>query len=92
MIVAPILSGLLVYERAISFGVAAIFVLLLALSTVGRLALIRSYEKAAYQPKTGSRWANFAIVTALIGGSCWGLGGLAISWIPAVQNISLWFL
>jgi signal transduction histidine kinase/CheY-like chemotaxis protein len=76
MIVAPILSGLLVYEKAISFGVAAIFVLLLALSTVGRLALIRSYKNAAPPAQDWRRWANFAIVTALIGGSCWGLGGL----------------
>ncbi len=76
MIVAPILSGLLVYEKAISFGVAAIFVLLLALSTVGRLALIRFYKNAAPPAKDWRRWANFAIVTALIGGSCWGLGGL----------------
>ncbi|SHN73252.1 Signal transduction histidine kinase [Bradyrhizobium erythrophlei] len=76
MIVAPILSGLLVYEKAISFGVAAIFVLLLASSTVGRLALIRSYKKAEPPAKDWRRWANFAIVTALIGGSCWGLGGL----------------
>ena len=78
MIVAPILSGLLVYEKAVSFGVAAIFVLLLALSTIGRLALIWAYKKAAPPAKDWRRWANFALVTALIGGLCWGFGGLSL--------------
>jgi two-component system, sensor histidine kinase len=76
MITAPILSGLLVYENAVSFRVAAIFVLLLALSTVGRLALLQIYKKASPSAKDWRRWANFAIATALIGGSCWGLGSL----------------
>jgi signal transduction histidine kinase/CheY-like chemotaxis protein len=76
MIAAPILSGMLVYKNAVEFRAAAIFVLLLAVSTVARLVLIYTYKKAKPPVEDWRRWAFCAIATALIGGSCWGLGAL----------------
>lgn len=77
MIAALILSGMLVYENAVQFRTAAIFVLLLAASTIGRLILIRAYRRAK-PPVNWRRWAYCAIVTALIGGACWGFGALLL--------------
>ena len=51
MIAAPILSGMLVYENAVSFRVATTFVLLLAASTLARLFLIQIYKKAKPSPR-----------------------------------------
>src|SRR5271156_38231 len=76
MIAAPILSGMLVYENAVSFRVATTFVMLLAASTLARLLLIQIYKKAKPPVEDWRRWAFWAIVTALVGGSCWGLGAL----------------
>jgi two-component system, sensor histidine kinase len=76
MIVAPILSGMLVYERAVTIRVAAIFVLLLAMSTAARLVLIRTYRKANSSAEDWRRWAFWAVASAFVGGSCWGLGAL----------------
>ena len=76
MVAAPILTAMLVYEKAVSFRVAAVFVLLLAASTIARLALIRIYRKAAPPVEDWRRWAFWAMATALVGGSCWGLGAL----------------
>lgn len=76
MITAPILTGMLVYEDAVRLRVAVIFVLVLAASTVARLVLIQTYKKAKPPVEDWHRWAVWAIVTALVGGSCWGLGSL----------------
>ena len=76
MIAAPILSGMLVYENAVSFRVATTFVMLLAASTLARLVLIQIYKKAKPPVEDWRRWAFWAIATALVGGSCWGLGAL----------------
>lgn len=76
MITAVILSGMLVYERSIPLRTALVFVLLLFLSTVARLLLIRAYKKAKPPIRDWRRWSHFAIVTALIGGVCWGVGSL----------------
>jgi two-component system, sensor histidine kinase len=76
MIAAPILSGMLIYEQAISLRTAVIFLVVLAASTIARLLLIGSYKKAKPPPKDWRRWAFWAIVTALVGGSCWGVGAL----------------
>jgi hypothetical protein len=53
MIAAPILSGMLVYENAVSLRVATIFVMLLAASTLARLVLIQIYKKPNRPWKTG---------------------------------------
>lgn len=76
MVVAPILSGMLVYEKAVTLRGAAIFVLLLAVSTTARLVLIRIYKKAHPPAEDWRRWAFWAVATALAGGSCWGFGAL----------------
>ena len=76
LIAAPILSGMLVYENAVSFRVATTFVMALAASTLARLVLIRIYKKARPSVEDWRRWAFWAIATALVGGSCWGLGAL----------------
>jgi two-component system, sensor histidine kinase len=76
MIAAPILSAMLVYEKAVTFRVAAVFVLLLAASTIARLVLVQIYRKAAPPVEDWRRWAFWAMATALVGGSCWGLGAL----------------
>jgi signal transduction histidine kinase/ActR/RegA family two-component response regulator len=76
MIAAPILTAMLLYENAVRLRVAAIFVLLLAVSTVARLVLIRTYLKVKPPVEDWRRWASWAIATALVGGSCWGLGAL----------------
>jgi len=75
-IAAPILASMLVYENSIAFRVAAIFVLLLAVSTAARLVLIQIYRKAKPPADDWRRWAFWAIASALVGGSCWGLGSL----------------
>ena len=76
MIAAPILSAMLVYENSVSFRVAATFVVLLAASTLARLVLIQIYKKAKPPVEDWRRWGFWAIATALVGGSCWGLGAL----------------
>lgn len=76
MIAAPILTGMLLYENAVRLRVAAIFVLLLAASTVARLVLIRTYLRGKPPVEDWRRWASWAIATAFVGGSCWGLGAL----------------
>jgi two-component system, sensor histidine kinase len=76
MIAAPILSGLLVYEHATSLRTAIIFLLLLAMSTTARLVLIQTYKRTKPPVEDWRRWAFWAIATALVGGSCWGLGAL----------------
>jgi two-component system, sensor histidine kinase len=76
MIAAPILTGMLLYENAVRLRVAAVFLLFLALSTVARLVLIRTYLKVKPPVEDWRRWASWAIATALFGGSCWGLGAL----------------
>ena len=76
MIAAPILTAMLLYENAVRMRVAAIFVLLLAVSTVARLVLIRTYLKVKPPVEDWRHWASWAIATALVGGSCWGLGAL----------------
>ena len=76
MIAAPILTGMLLYENAVRLRVAAVFLLFLALSTVARLVLIRTYLKVKPPVEDWRRWGSWAIATALFGGSCWGLGAL----------------
>jgi signal transduction histidine kinase/ActR/RegA family two-component response regulator len=76
MVAAPILTAMLLYENAVRLRVAAIFVLLLAVSTVARLVLIRTYLKVKSPVEDWRHWASWAIATALVGGSCWGLGAL----------------
>jgi signal transduction histidine kinase/ActR/RegA family two-component response regulator len=76
MVAAPILTAMLLYENAVRLRVAAIFVLLLAVSTVARLILIRTYLKVKSPVEDWRHWASWAIATALVGGSCWGLGAL----------------
>jgi signal transduction histidine kinase len=76
MTAAPILTGMLLYENAVCLRVAAVFLLFLALSTVARLVLIRTYLKVKPPVEDWRRWASWAIATALFGGSCWGLGAL----------------
>ena len=69
MIAAPILTGMLLYENAVCLRVAAVFLLFLALSTVARLVLIRTYLKVKPPVEDWRRWASWAIATALFGGS-----------------------
>jgi two-component system, sensor histidine kinase len=76
MIAAPILTGMLLYENAVRLRVAAIFLLLLAASTVARLVLIRTYLTVKPPVEDWRHWASWAIATAFVGGSCWGLGAL----------------
>ena len=76
MIAAPVLSGMLVYEKAVSLTIATCFVLILAASTVARLVLLRIYNKTRPEAEDWRRWAFWAIATALVGGSCWGIGAL----------------
>ncbi|MGH6680054.1 MAG: hypothetical protein ACREDL_14270, partial [Bradyrhizobium sp.] len=76
MIAALVLTGMLVHENAAPLRVAAVFVLLLAASTVTRLSLILTYKKAKPPAEDWRRWAFWAIATALVGGSCWGLGSV----------------
>jgi two-component system, sensor histidine kinase len=76
LIAASILSGMLVYENAVPFHAAAVFVLLLAASTAARVVLIEVYTRTKPPPKDWRRWGFWAIATALVGGSCWGLGAL----------------
>jgi two-component system, sensor histidine kinase len=76
MVAAPILTAMLLYENAVRLRVATIFVLLLAVSTVARLVLIRTYLKVKPAVEDWRHWASWAIATALVGGSCWGLGAL----------------
>jgi two-component system, sensor histidine kinase len=76
LIAAPLLSGMLVYEKAIPLRAAAIFVLALAASTAARLILIWAHAKARPPVEDWRRWAFWAMATALIGGACWGVGGL----------------
>jgi hypothetical protein len=52
--------------------------MLLAASTLARLALIQIYKKAKPPVEDWRRWAFWAISTALVGGSCWGLGALLL--------------
>lgn len=89
MVAAPILTAMLLYENAVRLRVAAIFVLLLAVSTVARLVLIRTYLKVKSPVEDWRRWASWAIATALVGGSCWGLGALFLM-DAAPRNISSW--
>jgi two-component system, sensor histidine kinase len=76
LLAAPILLAMLLYEHAVPLRTAVIFMLLLATSTVARLVLIRTYKKAKPPMEDWRRWAFWAIATALVGGSCWGLGAL----------------
>ncbi|MFT4116648.1 sensor histidine kinase [Bradyrhizobium sp.] len=76
MIAAPIQTGMLLYEGAIGFRVAVVFILTLAMSTAARLILVRVYLWLKPPAKDWRRWAFWAIATALVGGSCWGLGAL----------------
>ena len=80
---------MLVYEKAVSWRVATIFVLLLAASTLARLVLIDVYRRAKPPAEDWRRWAFWAVTTALVGGSCWGLGALFLL-DPPVRNISSW--
>jgi len=76
ILAALILSTMLVYEKAVSWHVATVFVLLLAASTLARLVLIDVYRRAKPPAEDWRRWAFGAVTTALVGGSCWGLGAL----------------
>jgi signal transduction histidine kinase len=76
MLTAPILTGMLVYEKAVSLRVATVFVLALAASTAARLILIEIYKKTKPVAGEWRRWAFWAIATALLGGTCWGIGAL----------------
>lgn len=76
MLAAPTLSGMLVYEKAVSFRVAVVFVVALAASTAARLMLIAIYKRAKPVAGEWRRWAFWAMATALVGGMCWGIGAL----------------
>ena len=76
MLAALILTAMLVYEKATTLRVSSIFLLLLAASTLARLALTRIYKKAKPPAQDWRRWAFWALATALAGGSCWGFGAL----------------
>jgi two-component system, sensor histidine kinase len=76
ILAAPILSAMLVYEKATTPRAAVIFLLLLAASTMARLVLVRTYKRAQPPAKEWRRWGFWAIATALVGGSCWGVGAL----------------
>jgi two-component system, sensor histidine kinase len=73
---APILSGMLVYEHATSVRKAIIFMSSLAISTAARLVLIKAYEWARPPVEDWRRWAFWTIATAIVGGSCWGVGAV----------------
>ena len=62
ILAALILSTMLVYEKAVSWHVATIFVLLLAASTLARLVLIDIYGRAKPPAEDWRRWAFWAIV------------------------------
>ena len=76
MMAAPILTTMLVYEKAATLRVATIFVLALSASTLARQILIQIYRRAKPPAEDWRRWGYWAIATALVGGSCWGLGAL----------------
>jgi two-component system, sensor histidine kinase len=76
MLAAVILASMLVYTKAVPLGTAAIFLSLLAASTVARIVLIQAYRRAKPPAKDWRRWSFWAIASALAGGLCWGLGAL----------------
>src|ERR1700722_9832593 len=57
MIAAIILASMLVYTKATALHTAVIFLSLLSLSTVARLALIHAYRKAAPPTSDWRRWS-----------------------------------
>ena len=78
LIAALILSGMLVYENAIQWRAAGMFLVLLTASTAARMVLVQIYRKREPPVTEWRRWSTWAVATALVGGLCWGIGSLLL--------------
>lgn len=78
LLAAAILTWMLVYVHAIPSQRAAIFLGLIAVSTFGRIVLLRLYHRSPPAVADWRPWSYAAVATALVGGLCWGVGSLLV--------------